>query len=149
MWEFSIGLILLDLHPESLALVALFGLIDSLAQVLAGPFVGAYIDRHAIPSHVSCFLLFLNADVDLPRLQSTAEHQNSDLPPSPSTMPPYLQDAKTGCGSEHVPAAERSCGTVCLQRFFGIISHTGKPHILDLHSGHHIHWLCQQRRLPR
>lgn len=53
MWEFSIGLILLDLHPESLALVALFGLIDSLAQVLAGPFVGAYIDRHAIPSHVS------------------------------------------------------------------------------------------------
>ncbi len=51
MWEFSIGLILLDLHPESLALVALFGLIDSLAQVLAGPFLGAYIDRHVVPSH--------------------------------------------------------------------------------------------------
>ena len=45
MWEFSIGLILLDLHPNSLALVALFGLVDSLAQVLAGPYTGAFIDR--------------------------------------------------------------------------------------------------------
>ena len=47
MWEFSVGLILLELHPASLALVALFGLVDSLAQVMAGPYVGAYVDRHA------------------------------------------------------------------------------------------------------
>ena len=45
MWEFSIGLILLELHPDSLALVALFGLVDSLAQVLAGPYIGVFIDR--------------------------------------------------------------------------------------------------------
>ena len=47
MWEFSIGLILLELCPDSLALVALFGLIDSIAQVIAGPHIGAYVDRHA------------------------------------------------------------------------------------------------------
>ncbi len=44
-WEFSKGLILLHLHPNSLALVALLGLVDSLAQMLAGPYLGAYIDR--------------------------------------------------------------------------------------------------------
>ena len=47
MWEFAVGLILLELRPGSLALVAAFGLVDSSAQVLAGPFIGAYIDRHA------------------------------------------------------------------------------------------------------
>jgi len=47
MWEFSIGLILLELCPDSLALVALFGLLDSIAQVIAGPHIGAYVDRHA------------------------------------------------------------------------------------------------------
>ena len=50
MWEFGIGLILLKLRPGSLALVAAFGLVDSSAQVLAGPFIGAYVDRHR--SHI-------------------------------------------------------------------------------------------------
>lgn len=45
MWEFAIGLILLELRPGSLTLVSVFGLVDSGAQVLAGPHVGAYIDR--------------------------------------------------------------------------------------------------------
>jgi iron-regulated transporter 1 len=47
MWEFAIGLILLELRPGSLALVAAFGLVDSSAQVLSGPFIGAYVDRYA------------------------------------------------------------------------------------------------------
>jgi len=46
MWEFSIGLILLELRPDSLALVAFFGLVDSLAQVIAGPYIVAYVDRY-------------------------------------------------------------------------------------------------------
>ncbi len=45
MWEFAIGLILLELRPGSLALVSAFGLVDSGAQVIAGPHIGAYIDR--------------------------------------------------------------------------------------------------------
>lgn len=47
MWEFAIGLILLELRPGSLALVSAFGLVDSIAQVIAGPHIGCYIDRSA------------------------------------------------------------------------------------------------------
>ncbi len=74
MWEFSTGLILLDLHPDSLALIALFGLVDSLGQVLAGPYVGAYIDRHVLPYMVApkhrlwgkrMFVFVLHADLSL------------------------------------------------------------------------------------
>lgn len=47
MWEFAIGLILLQLHPDSLILVAVFGLMDSGAQFIAGPYIGSYVDRYA------------------------------------------------------------------------------------------------------
>ena len=45
MWEFAVGLIMLDLYPSSLALVSAFGLVDGLAKMLSGSMVGSYIDR--------------------------------------------------------------------------------------------------------
>lgn len=44
-WEFSVALILSDLYPSSLLLVAGYGLLDDLVQVLSGPALGRYIDR--------------------------------------------------------------------------------------------------------
>ncbi|KAL0047353.1 hypothetical protein WJX82_001237 [Trebouxia sp. C0006] len=45
MWEFAIGLIMLEMYPSSLALVSAFGLVDGLAKVFSGSLVGSYIDR--------------------------------------------------------------------------------------------------------
>lgn len=45
MWEFAVGLIMLELYPSSLVLVSAFGLADGLAKVFSGSFVGRYIDR--------------------------------------------------------------------------------------------------------
>ena len=47
MQEFAIGLIMLELYPDSLALVSLFGLLDGGAQLLAGASIGQYVDRCA------------------------------------------------------------------------------------------------------
>ncbi|KAL3139042.1 hypothetical protein ABBQ32_005843 [Trebouxia sp. C0010 RCD-2024] len=47
MWEFAVGLIMLELYPSSLVLVSTFGLADGLAKVLSGSFVGGYIDKTA------------------------------------------------------------------------------------------------------
>ncbi len=47
MWEFAIGLIMLEMYPSSLALVSAFGLVDGLAKVFSGSLVGSYIDRCA------------------------------------------------------------------------------------------------------
>lgn len=46
MWEFAIGLIMLELYPSSLALVSTFGLVDGGAQILSGALIGDYIDRY-------------------------------------------------------------------------------------------------------
>lgn len=45
MWEFAVGLVMLELYPSSLVLVSAFGLADGLAKVFSGSFVGSYIDK--------------------------------------------------------------------------------------------------------
>ena len=46
-WEFLVGLVLLELYPQTLTLVAAFGLVDGLALVVFGGAVGEYVDRCA------------------------------------------------------------------------------------------------------
>lgn len=45
-WEFAVALILMELHPTSLLLVSLYGLMDNLVRVLLGSTVGCYVDRY-------------------------------------------------------------------------------------------------------
>lgn len=47
MWEFAVGLVMLELQPKSLKLVAVSGLLGSVAGVLGGGTVGQYVDRQA------------------------------------------------------------------------------------------------------
>lgn len=44
-WEFLVGLVLLELFPRTLTLVAAFGVVDGLALVVFGGAVGEYVDR--------------------------------------------------------------------------------------------------------
>lgn len=44
-WEFSASLVLFDIAPTSLSLVAAFGLADTLVQAVSGPALGNYVDR--------------------------------------------------------------------------------------------------------
>lgn len=44
-WEFAAALVLFDLYPSSLTLVAAFGLADTLVQAATGPALGRYVDR--------------------------------------------------------------------------------------------------------
>ncbi|KAK9815567.1 hypothetical protein WJX72_006024 [[Myrmecia] bisecta] len=45
MWEFDVGLLMLELYPDSLLLVSAYGLVSSAVQVLLGAYVGSYVDR--------------------------------------------------------------------------------------------------------
>ena len=44
-WEFVAALILSDLYPDSLTLVAAFGLTDTFVQIVTGSALGSYVDR--------------------------------------------------------------------------------------------------------
>ncbi|PNH07594.1 Solute carrier family 40 member 1 [Tetrabaena socialis] len=45
-WEFLVALVLIELYPNSLLMVAAYGLLDNLARVVLGPAVGSFVDRH-------------------------------------------------------------------------------------------------------
>lgn len=45
MWEFAIALLLINIWPGSLLLVALYGLIVASAVVFCGPLIGEWVDH--------------------------------------------------------------------------------------------------------
>ena len=72
------GLILLDLHPDSLLWVAILGLVNSLVSMCLGASVGAYLDRWSpgLPCHFcglalqSWLVQLLTASAEAPRKQA-------------------------------------------------------------------------------
>lgn len=51
-WEFIVALVLIELYPDSLAVVAAYGLMDDLVRVFFGASVGEYLDRRWVAAGV-------------------------------------------------------------------------------------------------
>lgn len=45
MWEFSVGLYMINVWPDSLALAAAYGVVESASMALFGPVVGRLVDK--------------------------------------------------------------------------------------------------------
>ncbi|KAE8667337.1 Solute carrier family 40 member 1 [Hibiscus syriacus] len=45
MWEFSVGLYMISVWPDSLLLVAIYGVVESSSSALFGPIIGRWVDR--------------------------------------------------------------------------------------------------------
>lgn len=45
MWEFSVGLYMISVWPDSLLLAAVYGAIESASTALFGPIIGQWVDR--------------------------------------------------------------------------------------------------------
>lgn len=45
MWEFSVGLYMINLWPNSLVLAAVYGAVESASTALLGPVVGKWVDK--------------------------------------------------------------------------------------------------------
>ena len=45
MWEFSVGLYMLKLWPDSLLFAAIYGVVESASTAVFGPIVGQWVDK--------------------------------------------------------------------------------------------------------
>lgn len=45
MWEFSVGLYMISLWPDSLLFAAVYGAVESASIAFSGPVVGQWVDR--------------------------------------------------------------------------------------------------------
>lgn len=45
MWEFAVGLLMLEIWPDSLLLVAIYGLVETASVATLGVLVGELVDK--------------------------------------------------------------------------------------------------------
>ncbi|KAL7265635.1 hypothetical protein ACSBR1_003426 [Camellia fascicularis] len=60
MWEFSVGLYMIDVWPDSLLLAALYGVVESASAVMFGPLIGQWVDKLPYVKVIQIWLLTQN-----------------------------------------------------------------------------------------
>ncbi|GFY83849.1 iron regulated 1 [Actinidia rufa] len=60
MWEFSVGLYMIDVCPDSLLLAAVYGVVESASTALFGPLVGQWVDSLTYVKVLQLWLLTQN-----------------------------------------------------------------------------------------
>nr|XP_043637597.1 solute carrier family 40 member 2-like isoform X2 [Erigeron canadensis] len=56
MWEFSVGLYMINIWPDSLLMAAAYGVVESASTTLFGPLVGQWIDNSSYPKVLKFWL---------------------------------------------------------------------------------------------
>lgn len=63
MWEFSVGLYMMNIWPDSLLYAAIYGAVESASTALFGPIIGTLVDKltyvKVSPAQVLLSLLFM------------------------------------------------------------------------------------------
>ncbi|KAI3474256.1 hypothetical protein Pfo_029044 [Paulownia fortunei] len=60
MWEFSVGLYMINVWPDSLLLAAAYGVVESASTALFGPFIGQWVDKFSYIQVLQLWLLSQN-----------------------------------------------------------------------------------------
>ncbi|GMJ08106.1 FERROPORTIN 2, ARABIDOPSIS THALIANA IRON-REGULATED PROTEIN 2, iron regulated 2 [Hibiscus trionum] len=60
MWEFSVGLYMISIWPDSLLLVAIYGVVESSSAALFGPIIGRWVDSLTYPKVLQLWLVTQN-----------------------------------------------------------------------------------------
>lgn len=60
MWEFSVGLYMINIWPDSLLFTAVYGVVESASTVLFGPIIGTWVDRLTYLQVLQLWLLTQN-----------------------------------------------------------------------------------------
>ncbi|XP_059668099.1 solute carrier family 40 member 2-like isoform X2 [Cornus florida] len=60
MWEFSVGLYMINIWPDSLLLTAVYGVVESASTALFGPLIGQWVDKLTYVKVLQLWLLTQN-----------------------------------------------------------------------------------------
>ncbi|KAK9290110.1 hypothetical protein L1049_008274 [Liquidambar formosana] len=60
MWEFAVGLYMINLWPDSLLFAAIYGVVEAASTALFGPIIGQWVDRLTYVQVLRLWLLTQN-----------------------------------------------------------------------------------------
>lgn len=78
MWEFSVGLYMINIWPDSLLLAAAYGVVESASIALFGPLIGQLVDKLSYTR--VCSSRFLQVSIQLMRLLIMLLHISHFIP---------------------------------------------------------------------
>lgn len=59
MWEFSVGLYMINVWPDSLLLAAAYGVVETASTALLGPLIGQWVDKYSYIQVSSSLILII------------------------------------------------------------------------------------------
>ncbi|KAK1317746.1 Solute carrier family 40 member 1 [Acorus calamus] len=75
MWEFSVGLFMINVWPDSLLFAAIYGVVESVSTFLFGPTVGKLVDKFTYLQ----YWLLVSVYNRIPALSESSDRRNARL----------------------------------------------------------------------
>ncbi|WCJ37167.1 Solute carrier family 40 member 1 [Euphorbia peplus] len=125
MWEFSVGLYMITLWPDSLILAAIYGPIESTSIAFFGPFVGHWVDNLSYIQVLRIWLVTQNVSFIMARCAVVVLISFSSLILTNSTM--FISVVILINISGAVGVLSTLAGTILIKREWVVVMSEGKP----------------------
>ncbi|KAI8557164.1 hypothetical protein RHMOL_Rhmol05G0315000 [Rhododendron molle] len=125
MWEFSVGLYMIDIWPNSLLLAAVYGVVESGSTALFGPLVGHLIDRLTYLKILRVWLLTQNLSFMVAGGTVVAIVVNPDL--KSTNYLAFLSLVIVTNISGALGALSTLAGTILIEREWAVVISEGQP----------------------
>ncbi|KAE9447575.1 hypothetical protein C3L33_20534, partial [Rhododendron williamsianum] len=125
MWEFSVGLYMIDIWPNSLLLAAVYGVVESGSTALFGPLVGHLIDRLTYLKILQLWLLTQNLSFMVAGGTVVALVVNPDL--KSTNYLAFLSLVIVTNISGALGTLSTLAGTILIEREWAVVISEGQP----------------------
>ncbi|KAH7667506.1 Ferroportin-1 protein [Dioscorea alata] len=125
MWEFSVGLYMINLWPDSLLFTAIYGVVESSSTALFGSFVGKWVDRLTYAKVLKLWLLTQNLSFIVAGVTVTALLTCSSL--KSTSFSTFLSFVILVNLSGAIGVLSTLAGTILIEREWVVVIANGQP----------------------
>lgn len=125
MWEFSVGLYMIRIWPDSLLLAAVYGVVESSAVAVFGPMVGALVDRLTYLQVLGLWLLVQSLSFIVAGVSVTALLVYDNL--KATSFPVFVALLVVTNVSGALAALSTLAGTILIEREWVVVICSGHP----------------------
>ncbi|KAI3854762.1 hypothetical protein MKX03_017495 [Papaver bracteatum] len=125
MWEFSVGLYMIHVWPDSLLLAAVYGVVENASKALFGPIIGKWVDRMTYVQVLQLWLLTQSLSFVVAGITVTWLLDNSGLRVSGFAVFVSLVVLTNVSGA--VGILSTLAGTILIEREWVVVISRGEP----------------------
>ncbi|KAI3958157.1 hypothetical protein MKW98_020799 [Papaver atlanticum] len=125
MWEFSVGLYMIHVWPDSLLLAAVYGVVENASKALFGPIIGKWVDRMTYVQVLQLWLLTQSLSFIVAGITVTWLLDNSGLRVSGFAVFVSLVVLTNVSGA--VGILSTLAGTILIEREWVVVISRGEP----------------------